>query len=136
MTLDLERSRASWIDLERSQADDKDQEDHFNSSGAISPTHLDAVYGHFSTQRTVVCSRRYLLGRDFPGAHIGPEPTTDRFIAVMHGNEDKTTPGARALSCPRPSYALSFSFELPNNVRRYLRRVLVDLQLSCTPRVF
>ena len=36
---------------------------------------------------------RYLLGRDFPGMHIGPEPTTDRFIAVMHGTEDKTTPG-------------------------------------------
>lgn len=25
---------------------------------------------------------RYLLGRDYPGAHVGPEPTTDRFVVV------------------------------------------------------
>lgn len=36
---------------------------------------------------------RYLLGRDFPGARIGPEPTTDRFNAVMHGAEDRIIPG-------------------------------------------
>lgn len=36
---------------------------------------------------------RYLLGRDFPGARIGPEPTTDRFHAVMYGSEDRIVPG-------------------------------------------
>jgi len=36
---------------------------------------------------------RYLLGRDFPGARIGPEPTTDRFNAVMYGSEDRIIPG-------------------------------------------
>ena len=25
---------------------------------------------------------KYLLGRDYPGTHIGPEPTTDRFVVV------------------------------------------------------
>ena len=37
--------------------------------------------------------RRYILGRGFPGERIGPEPTTDRFMAVMYGDQDKTVPG-------------------------------------------
>ena len=36
---------------------------------------------------------KYLLERDFPGIHIGPEPTTDRFIAIMHGDQDGIVPG-------------------------------------------
>ncbi|VDN31371.1 unnamed protein product [Cylicostephanus goldi] len=31
--------------------------------------------------------------KDFPGIRIGPEPTTDRFIAVMHGEEEGVVPG-------------------------------------------
>jgi len=49
------------------------------------------LIGQYSVGKTSFI--RYLLGRDFPGQHIGPEPTTDRFIAVMHGPDDKTTPG-------------------------------------------
>jgi len=49
------------------------------------------LLGQYSVGKTSFI--RYLLGRDFPGQHIGPEPTTDRFIAVMHGKEDKQTPG-------------------------------------------
>ena len=49
------------------------------------------LIGQYSVGKTSFI--RYLLGRDFPGQHIGPEPTTDRFIAVLHGNEDKQTPG-------------------------------------------
>jgi EH domain-containing protein 1 len=49
------------------------------------------LVGQYSVGKTSFI--RYLLGRDFPGQHIGPEPTTDRFIAVMHGTDDKTTPG-------------------------------------------
>ena len=36
---------------------------------------------------------RYLIGRDFPGQRIGPEPTTDRFVAVMDGPEERVIPG-------------------------------------------
>ncbi|XP_062517678.1 EH domain-containing protein 3-like [Corticium candelabrum] len=36
---------------------------------------------------------RYLLERDFPGMRIGPEPTTDRFVAVMHSENDRVIPG-------------------------------------------
>jgi hypothetical protein len=34
-----------------------------------------------------------LIGRDFPGARIGPEPTTDRFVAVMDGPDERVIPG-------------------------------------------
>jgi GTPase SAR1 family protein len=36
---------------------------------------------------------KYILGRDFPGQRIGPEPTTDRFMAIMYGENDKIVPG-------------------------------------------
>ncbi|GMH45278.1 hypothetical protein BSKO_13235 [Bryopsis sp. KO-2023] len=36
---------------------------------------------------------KHLLGRDYPGAHIGPEPTTDRFVVCMQGFEERRTPG-------------------------------------------
>eukprot|EP01103_Thecamoeba_quadrilineata_P002387 TRINITY_DN1234_c0_g2_i1.p1 TRINITY_DN1234_c0_g2~~TRINITY_DN1234_c0_g2_i1.p1 ORF type:complete len:514 (-),score=92.68 TRINITY_DN1234_c0_g2_i1:15-1556(-) len=47
--------------------------------------------GQYSTGKTSFV--RYLLERDFPGQHIGPEPTTDRFTAIMHGKEDRIIPG-------------------------------------------
>ena len=34
-----------------------------------------------------------MIIQDFPGIRIGPEPTTDRFIAVMHGEEEGIIPG-------------------------------------------
>lgn len=49
------------------------------------------LLGQYSVGKTSFI--RYLLGRDFPGARIGPEPTTDRFNAVMLGNEDRIVPG-------------------------------------------
>ena len=35
----------------------------------------------------------FLLGRSYPGQTIGPEPTTDKFVAVYHGKEDNIIPG-------------------------------------------
>ena len=35
------------------------------------------LVGQYSVGKTSFI--RYLLGRDFPGQRIGPEPTTDRF---------------------------------------------------------
>lgn len=49
------------------------------------------LLGQYSTGKTTFI--KYLLGRDYPGLHIGPEPTTDRFVVVMHGPEDRRTPG-------------------------------------------
>ena len=41
------------------------------------------LVGQYSTGKTSFI--RHLIGMDYPEMHIGPEPTTDRFIAVVHG---------------------------------------------------
>ena len=51
------------------------------------------------------CPRRYLLGRKFPGQRIGPEPTTDRFTAVMYGEDDRTIPGNALTVAPNSPFA-------------------------------
>ena len=33
------------------------------------------------------------MGKPIAGARIGPEPTTDRFTAIMHGSENRVIPG-------------------------------------------
>ncbi|EFN59109.1 hypothetical protein CHLNCDRAFT_33853 [Chlorella variabilis] len=49
------------------------------------------LLGQYSTGKSTFI--KYLLGRDYPGIHIGPEPTTDRFVVVMHGPDERRTPG-------------------------------------------
>jgi len=59
------------------------------------------LLGQYSTGKTTFI--QYLLQKKFPGSHIGPEPTTDRFIAVMHGPEERITPGnALAVQSDKP----------------------------------
>jgi len=69
---------------------------HFHSP-PLSPSDFDArpmvlLLGQYSVGKTSFV--RYLLGRDFPGIRIGPEPTTDRFTIIMDGQNDKIIPGA------------------------------------------
>jgi EH domain-containing protein 1 len=46
--------------------------------------------------------------QEFPGAHIGPEPTTDRFMAIMWGPGERVTPGnAVAVQADKPFRGLS-----------------------------
>eukprot|EP00002_Diphylleia_rotans_P035848 TRINITY_DN785_c0_g1_i3.p1 TRINITY_DN785_c0_g1~~TRINITY_DN785_c0_g1_i3.p1 ORF type:complete len:518 (+),score=132.96 TRINITY_DN785_c0_g1_i3:50-1603(+) len=49
------------------------------------------LMGQYSVGKTSFI--RYCIDREFPGIRIGPEPTTDRFIAVMHGPEEMVIPG-------------------------------------------
>ncbi|XP_064600664.1 EH domain-containing protein 3-like [Liolophura sinensis] len=49
------------------------------------------LIGQYSTGKTTFI--RYLLEQDFPGIRIGPEPTTDRFIAVMYSEQEGVIPG-------------------------------------------
>ena len=57
---------------------------------AAKPTVL--LVGQYSTGKTSLI--RHLIGMDYPEMHIGPEPTTDRFIAgVVHGEQAKTIQG-------------------------------------------
>ena len=50
------------------------------------------LVGQYSTGKTTFI--RHLLERDFPGIRVGPEPTTDRFIVIMHSEEDGVSPGS------------------------------------------
>ncbi|KAL7720373.1 Receptor mediated endocytosis protein [Entamoeba marina] len=47
--------------------------------------------GQYSTGKTTFIN--YLLNYDYPGSHIGPEPTTDGFVAIMHGATSSSIPG-------------------------------------------
>ena len=80
-------------------------------SPLLNPVDFDAppmvlMMGQYSVGKTSFI--RYLLERSFPGERIGPEPTTDRFVAVMHGREEKCIPGNAAAVAPdRPFSALN-----------------------------
>ncbi|KAI9261173.1 P-loop containing nucleoside triphosphate hydrolase protein [Sporodiniella umbellata] len=52
------------------------------------------LIGQYSTGKTTFI--RYLLDKAYPGEHIGVEPTTDRFVSVMHGSEERVIPGNAA----------------------------------------
>lgn len=54
------------------------------------------LLGQYSVGKTSFI--KYLVGRDFPGIRVGPEPTTDRFTAVLWGPNDKIVPGAALCS--------------------------------------
>lgn len=49
------------------------------------------LLGQYSTGKSTFI--RHLLQRDYPGLCIGPEPTTDKFVCVRHGEVDSLTPG-------------------------------------------
>ncbi|KAL3315422.1 Dynamin [Cichlidogyrus casuarinus] len=64
------------------------------------------LLGQYSTGKTTFI--RHLLGEDFPGIRIGPEPTTDGFIIVTHDKAPSTIPGnALVVDSTRPYGPLS-----------------------------
>jgi len=60
------------------------------------------LVGQYSTGKTTFI--RYLLESDFPGIRIGPEPTTDRFIAVMHDENEGVIPGNALVVDPKKQF--------------------------------
>nr|XP_006632232.1 PREDICTED: EH domain-containing protein 4 [Lepisosteus oculatus] len=60
------------------------------------------LVGQYSTGKTTFI--RYLLEEDFPGMRIGPEPTTDCFIAVMHGENEGIIPGNALVVDPKKPF--------------------------------
>jgi len=61
------------------------------TDGPIEDAEFDAkpmvlLLGQYSTGKTTFV--RHLVGGDYPGMHIGPEPTTDKFMALVHGEQD------------------------------------------------
>lgn len=70
--------------------------DFFYESPYLTDVEFDAkpqvmLVGQYSVGKTSFI--RYMLGRDFPGSRIGPEPTTDRFTCLINGPDERTIPG-------------------------------------------
>merc|ERR1719447_1313606 len=73
------------------------------------------LMGQYSVGKTTFI--KYLLERDFPGSRIGPEPTTDKFVAVMYseGNERVIPGNAACVQRDKPFKALeSFGMSFLN----------------------
>mmetsp|Transcript_28343 Transcript_28343/g.71312 ORF Transcript_28343/g.71312 Transcript_28343/m.71312 type:complete len:522 (+) Transcript_28343:163-1728(+) len=69
---------------------------HFSTGATMMASDFDAkpivlLLGQYSVGKTSFIQA--LLGKDFPGMRIGPEPTTDRFVAVMHDDNERIVPG-------------------------------------------
>ncbi|KAL9236270.1 hypothetical protein vseg_010962 [Gypsophila vaccaria] len=71
---------------------------HFNDfvSPLLTSSDFDAkpmvmLLGQYSTGKTTFI--KHLLKSSYPGAHIGPEPTTDRFVVIMSGPDERSIPG-------------------------------------------
>lgn len=90
---------------------------HYNFHEFHSPQLNDADFdakplillvGQYSTGKTTFI--KYLLERDFPGMRIGPEPTTDRFIAVMYNDKEGVIPGNALVVDPKKQFRPLSSF--------------------------
>ncbi|XP_031395851.1 EH domain-containing protein 1-like isoform X2 [Punica granatum] len=71
---------------------------HFNDfvSPFLTSSDFDAkpmvmLLGQYSTGKTTFI--QHMLRNSYPGAQIGPEPTTDRFVVVMSGPDERSIPG-------------------------------------------
>ncbi|CAK0907781.1 unnamed protein product [Prorocentrum cordatum] len=69
---------------------------HYFHQPEIPPAYFSSrpvilLMGAFSTGKTTFV--QHLIGDLYPNAQIGPEPTTDRFVAVCHGQEPQIIPG-------------------------------------------
>ncbi|TYI03221.1 hypothetical protein ES332_A11G321500v1 [Gossypium tomentosum] len=49
------------------------------------------LLGQYSTGKTTFS--KHMLKCSYPGVRIGPEPTTDRFVVVMSGTDERSVPG-------------------------------------------
>ncbi|KAF9170066.1 3-hydroxyisobutyryl-CoA hydrolase [Mortierella sp. AD011] len=80
------------------------------------------LLGQYSTGKTTFI--KHLIESDYPGSHIGVEPTTDRFVAVMNGSESRVIPGNAA----------AVSAELPfRGLDRFGQAFLTRFQVSQCP---
>ncbi|KAF9190341.1 hypothetical protein BGZ50_000285 [Haplosporangium sp. Z 11] len=76
------------------------------SNSDIEAKPIVLLLGQYSTGKTTFI--RHLTECDYPGSHIGVEPTTDRFVAVMNGVESRVIPGnAAAVTADMPFRGLN-----------------------------
>ncbi|NXO14124.1 EHD2 protein, partial [Oriolus oriolus] len=60
------------------------------------------VMGQYSSGKTSFI--QYLLEQEIPGGRVGPEPTTDSFVAVMHGESEGLIPGNALVVDPQKPF--------------------------------
>ncbi|XP_072317595.1 EH domain-containing protein 2-like [Eucyclogobius newberryi] len=86
-------------------------EKHYLFHHFHSPSYEDAdfdnkpmvlVIGQYSTGKTTFV--RYLIEQDFLGGRVGPEPTTDSFTALMHGDVEGIIPGNALTMDPKKPF--------------------------------
>lgn len=86
-------------------------EEHYRFGDFHSPALEDAdfdskpmvlVAGQYSTGKTSFI--QYLLEQEVPGSRVGPEPTTDCFVAVMHGETEGIVPGNALIVDPEKPF--------------------------------
>jgi len=78
------------------------------------------LVGQYSTGKTTLI--RYLLGEDFMGCRIGPEPTTDKFHVIMAAEEEGEDPPSSVVV---PGNALVVDPQLPFRPKR--QNILLQL---------
>lgn len=60
------------------------------------------MLGQYSTGKTSMV--KWLSGRDTPYFDIRPQPSTDKFMAIVHGNEERLIYGNAAICLPQLPY--------------------------------
>jgi len=86
--------RTKLLPVEREHQFDQFYSSELNDA-AFSARPMVLVLGPYSTGKSTFI--KHLLGRDYPGLNIGPEPTTDRFVALVHSEADTRMPGNAAV---------------------------------------
>jgi len=61
------------------------------NAGEFDSPPLVLLVGPYSAGKTTFIE--HIIGKTFPGQRVGPEPTTDKFCAVLHGKEERVIPG-------------------------------------------
>jgi len=83
--------------------------------------------GNYATRKTSCI--KCLSEQESQGRHSGPEPTTDRCQAIMHGVDERVLPGHALVSDPTTPY-----FELPSSATRSSRASPAARSTRTSPR--
>jgi len=89
------------------------------------------LVGQYSTGKTTLI--RYLLGEDFMGCRIGPEPTTDKFHVIMAAEEEGEDPPSNVVV---PGNALVVDPALPFRLKTFTFHFHFFLSLFCFTFLF